>query len=163
VGSRLRQAQTYNREHDRGTLRSRIGGGVRQTVGIHGQGLSDPATGSSEPPGAPNERARDGEGRGHADDRVALSESIKMKVRLTRPAVWFAWGAPALVSPLLFAQTTDTAILQGHILDQTRSPISGALVTVTSSISTLRRTARTDTEGAFLSRAILSKPVIRLW
>jgi hypothetical protein len=85
-----------------------------------------------------------------------------MKARLTRPAVWFAW-APALVSPLLFAQTTDTAILQGHILDQTRSPISGALVTVTSSISTLRRTARTDTEGAFLSRAILSKPVTRLW
>jgi hypothetical protein len=64
-----------------------------------------------------------------------------------RPGVWYAL-AP-LVSSLLFAQTTDTATLQGHILDQTKSPISGALVTVTSSISTLHRTARTDAEGAF--------------
>src|SRR5580700_9207404 len=70
-----------------------------------------------------------------------------MDLRPMRPGVWYAL-AP-LVSSLLFAQTTDTATLQGHILDQTKSPISGALVTVTSSISTLHRTARTDAEGAF--------------
>ena len=49
----------------------------------------------------------------------------------------------------LFAQTTDSAVLQGRVVDQVKLPVSGALITVVSSLSSLQRTAQSDADGGF--------------
>src|SRR5258707_5694134 len=49
----------------------------------------------------------------------------------------------------LFAQTPDTATIQGSVLDQSRAPIGDADVTVTSSAISLKRTIRTGASGTF--------------
>src|SRR5258708_36447970 len=51
--------------------------------------------------------------------------------------------------PGLFAQTPDTATIQGTVLDQSRAPIGDADVTVTSSAISLKRTIRTGPSGTF--------------
>ncbi|MGC1105716.1 MAG: carboxypeptidase regulatory-like domain-containing protein [Candidatus Acidiferrales bacterium] len=54
------------------------------------------------------------------------------------------------ISPLrLFAQTPDTATIQGRITDQSSAAVSGAEVTVTNSSTGEKRTAETDVSGYF--------------
>jgi len=47
----------------------------------------------------------------------------------------------AVVVPMaLWAQTPDTATLEGHITDQSKAPVNAAEVVVTNPITGLRRT-----------------------
>lgn len=48
-----------------------------------------------------------------------------------------------------FAQTPDTATIQGRIMDQSSAAVSGAQITVTNSATGAQRTATTDSSGNF--------------
>ena len=54
-----------------------------------------------------------------------------------------------LYACLAAAQTPDTAILQGQVLDQTHAAVAGARIAARNSQSGLERTATTDTLGRF--------------
>ncbi len=49
----------------------------------------------------------------------------------------------------LLAQTPDTATIHGHVVDQSRAAVSGADITLTKTGSTLKRDAKTDSQGDF--------------
>ena len=57
---------------------------------------------------------------------------------------------PLAVGIAVWAQTPDTATLEGHITDQSKAPVDAAEVTVTNPITGLRRAARTTSEGNFV-------------
>jgi hypothetical protein len=59
-----------------------------------------------------------------------------------------------LFSSALLAQTPDTATIYGHVLDQSRTPVRGVAVTVTSTRSPVKRAAETDIEGDFTITAL---------
>ncbi len=50
---------------------------------------------------------------------------------------------------ILAAQTSDTASLHGHVVDQSHAPVPGVDITLTTAASPLERTARTDARGDF--------------
>ncbi len=54
-----------------------------------------------------------------------------------------------LFTGVVTAQTPDTAIISGHITDQSSAPIPGAQVTVTNSIIGFERSTQTDPSGGF--------------
>jgi hypothetical protein len=62
-----------------------------------------------------------------------------------------------LFSCLAVAQTPDTAILQGLVLDQSRGAVAGVQVTARNTQTGLERTAQTDSGGRF---AIAGLPVL---
>ncbi len=49
----------------------------------------------------------------------------------------------------LFAQTPDTATIQGRVVDQSSAAVAGAQITVTNSATGEKRTAQTDASGNF--------------
>ncbi|MGO8720888.1 MAG: carboxypeptidase regulatory-like domain-containing protein [Acidobacteriaceae bacterium] len=53
------------------------------------------------------------------------------------------------VSGMLFAQTPDTATVQGQVEDANHYPVAGAVVTLTNTLSGLRRTVETGMSGEF--------------
>jgi hypothetical protein len=70
---------------------------------------------------------------------------------------WLAGAAPtsffgallACFSPVLFAQTPDTASLRGQVINQSRSAIVGAQITATNTLNKIERSAQTDGSGYF--------------
>jgi hypothetical protein len=52
------------------------------------------------------------------------------------------------------AQTPDTAAIHGHILDPSRAAVPGVDVTVSSTLTSLKRTAQTDLQGDFTISAL---------
>lgn len=50
---------------------------------------------------------------------------------------------------LLAAQTPDTATLRGHVIDQTHANVPAVQVTVTNTLTCLKRTAQTDDSGSY--------------
>lgn len=59
------------------------------------------------------------------------------------------WVFPLLCGSLLLAQTPDTAILQGIIVDPQGAAVAGAKVTVTNETTSLVRTSLSDLSGEF--------------
>ena len=53
------------------------------------------------------------------------------------------------VPSALFAQTPDTATVQGRVEDANQAPVAGVLVTLTNTLNGLSRTVQTDTAGRF--------------
>ncbi len=49
----------------------------------------------------------------------------------------------------LLSQTPDTATIHGQVVDQTHAPVAGAQVTASNTLSSLQRTAQTDSSGKF--------------
>ncbi len=64
------------------------------------------------------------------------------------------WLAVGVVLSTAFGQTPDTAAIHGHVVDAGKGPVSAATVTVTSSISALKRVATTDSSGDFSISAL---------
>ena len=62
---------------------------------------------------------------------------------------WFSLLLVLFFSFAAAAQTTDTAILEGTITDQTSAVVPQAEITVQNTLTGLRRTAVTDSKGAF--------------
>ena len=52
------------------------------------------------------------------------------------------------------AQTPDTATIHGHILDQSRAVVPGVVVTVGSTLTSLKRVAQSDAQGDFTITAL---------
>jgi hypothetical protein len=64
---------------------------------------------------------------------------------MTKGTILFGLG---LVTGL-WAQTPDTATLQGHVSDQTHAPVSAVDIQVKDAVSGIKRSATTDAEGNF--------------
>ncbi len=47
------------------------------------------------------------------------------------------------------AQTPDTASIQGHVVDQSHSPVDGVKVTITNSLTGLARSVQSNSDGVF--------------
>lgn len=66
------------------------------------------------------------------------------------------------LTAMLFAQTPDTAILHGHVVDQMHAPIAGVDVKVINSLTGVSRAARTDTAGDFTFAGLPIAPNYRI-
>lgn len=60
-----------------------------------------------------------------------------------------AYSVPMLCAPLLLAQTPDTAVLRGMIVDPQGAAVAGASITVTNETTSLVRTTLSDLAGDF--------------
>jgi len=63
----------------------------------------------------------------------------------------FCFGFLAATLP---AQTRDTAAIHGRIPDQSRAPVAGVAVTVSSTLSILKRAAEADAQDEFTVTAL---------
>ncbi|HWE52318.1 MAG TPA: carboxypeptidase regulatory-like domain-containing protein [Bryobacteraceae bacterium] len=70
-------------------------------------------------------------------------------LRIAEKSLFFGFATLLIAQFVLSGQTTDTATIHGHILDQNRGAVSGAQVTLISAASSLKRTTRTDAQGDF--------------
>lgn len=64
---------------------------------------------------------------------------------MTKATILFGLG----LASGLWAQTPDTATLQGHVADQTHAPVSAVAILVKDAVSGIKRIATTDAEGNF--------------
>lgn len=73
-----------------------------------------------------------------------------------RTAVWLG------LIPLLSGQTPDTAILQGHVADQTHAALAGVEIKLTNSLNGIARTAVSDPSGNFTLAGLPVAPNYRI-
>ncbi len=80
----------------------------------------------------------------------------RFKTLLATSTAWLT------LASILTAQTPDTAILHGHVTDQTRAPIAGVDIKVSNSLTGVARTARTDPDGDFTLAGLPVAPSYRI-
>jgi len=70
-------------------------------------------------------------------------------MRLLRGSALFILVLIVFLGLNLQAQTPDTAVIKGMVVDPTHAAVSGAEITITNSRSGIKRTSKTDTSGHF--------------
>ena len=68
-------------------------------------------------------------------------------------------AAPFFATAILFAQTPDTATINGRAVDQSHAGVAGVTITATNSQSGLKRTAESDSSGDFSLAGLPIVPV----